>query len=709
MEETVERKTGIWGAFLVMGIFGMFSNGCSGREIAYPEAERGSQVDTYHGVEVPDPYRWLEDLDSEATARWVEAENAIARPYLDGISAREAIEKRLAELWSYERYGLPFKEGGKVFYTRNDGLQDQDVLYVADSLEGEPKELIDPNGFSEDATISLAAYSVSPDGRVIAYGVSDGGTDWKTWKVRDVETAEDFPDDLRFLKFSDASWARDSSGFYYSRYPEGPDGDGDGSAAVSCYYHSVGTAQSEDVLVYSLPDRPTQNPYATVTEDGRYLIFTVREGYTANAIHYKSLSSPDSEVNRLLDEWDGLYEFRGNEGAVFFLETTKEAPRSRIVAIDVTQPADWREVVPEAAETLVGASYIGGRFVARYLKDAHAVVKVFDVEGSLVRHVDLPGIGSVEGFSGHADAPETFYAFTSYTTPRTIHRYDVETGEESLFRRPDIDVDFDAYETEQVFFTSKDGTRVPMFITHRKGMERNGGNPTLLYGYGGFNISLTPSYQTSYMVWLEMGGVLAIPNLRGGGEYGEEWHIAGTKLDKQNVFDDFIAAAEWLIADNITSTPKLAIRGASNGGLLVGAAMTQRPELFGAVHAAVGVLDMLRYHLPSANARQWSSDYGLSEVEEEFQALYAYSPYHNIEEGACYPPALITTADHDDRVVPWHSFKFGAALQNGQKCDSPILVRVETRAGHGAGKPRWMQIEEIADQWAFFADVLSLR
>jgi len=688
----------------------LFIGGCGSERLQYPDSERGAHVDSYHGTEVPDPYRWLEDLDSEQTARWVAAQNGLSEPYLEGIPKREGFKKRLTELWSYERYGLPFKEGGRYFFTRNDGLQDQDVLFVTDSLEGEPRVLIDPNSFSEDATVSLAAYEVSPNGKHIAFGTSDGGSDWKTWKIREIETGKDLADELKYTKFTDVSWARDGSGFYYSRYPVGPDGEADGSASVSVYLHRIGTGQDEDEFIYSLPAELAQNPYATVSEDGKYLVIPVSKGYKANAIYYKLLDRPGSEVEPLLDKWDALYEYLGNEGSLFYFETTNDAPRSRIVAIDIRKPdpANWREIIPETPEALVGTSYVGGIFVAHYLHDAHSLVKVLKTDGGLLGEVQLPGIGSAGGFSGHAGDPETFYSYTSYTSPPSIYRYDVTTGESTLFKKPEVPIDLEAFETEQAFFTSKDGTRVPMFITSRKGIERNGQNPTLLYGYGGFNIPLTPGYDTARMAWLEMGGILAIPNLRGGGEYGEEWHEAGTKLNKQNVFDDFIAAAEWLIENQYTSTPKLAIQGGSNGGLLVGAAMTQRPELFAAVHCAVGVLDMLRYHTASANARDWSSDYGLSENEAEFHAQYAYSPYHNIKDGESYPPTLVTTADHDDRVVPWHSFKFGAALQHAQGSSNPILVRVETRAGHGAGKPTWMRIEEIADQWAFFAKMLGM-
>ncbi len=677
---------------------------------AYPPAARPDHTDDYFGTAVADFYRWMEDLDAPEVAAWVEAQNAIAEPFLAAIPGHGEIEARLTEVWNYERFGIPFKEGGRYFFSRNDGLQDQDVVYVAESLDGEPRVFIDPNTFSEDATVALAGLSVSPDGRYAAYATSDGGTDWNSWHVREVETGQDLADEVAFTKFTSASWLPNGSGFFYSRYPVGPDGQGDGQAQVAIWFHRVGTSQDADELVYEVEDSESQNPYGTVTEDGRYLIIDLFEGYNSNAVYYRDLGAPGDGVVRLLDRWDGLYTFMGNDGPVFFFHTNNDAPRYRVVAIDIRRPdpEHWTVIIPEAEETLGSAFFVGGHFVGQYLKDARSLVRIFDRTGAWLRDVELPGIGTAGGFGGKAGDPETFFSFQSFTVPPTLFRYDVATGETSVYRETRVNVDTEGYETTQVFFTSSDGTRVPMFITHKRGLEMNGENPTLLYAYGGFNISLTPAFSVTRMVWMEMGGILAIPNLRGGGEYGEEWHLAGTKTRKQNVFDDFIAAAEYLIAQGYTSPPKLGIQGGSNGGLLVGAVMTQRPDLFGAALPAVGVLDMLRYHTASLNARQWSSDYGLSENQEEFRALYAYSPVHNVEEGACYPPTLVTTADRDDRVVPWHSFKFGAALQHAQGCANPILVRVETRAGHGAGKPTWMQIEEVADAWAFLKWALGV-
>lgn len=669
----------------------------------YPEAHRSDHTDDYFGTVVPDPYRWMEELEDPDLATWVEAQNDIAMPFLEGMAGHGEIQARLTELWNYERFGIPSKEGGLYFFTRNDGLQDQDVLYVAESLEAEPRVLIDPNNFSDDATIALAGTSVSPDGRYIAYAISDGGTDWNTWHVRDVETGEDLPDAVAYTKFTGASWLPNGTGFFYSRYPSGPGGEGDGQAQVEIYFHPVGMDQDADELVYAVEDSESRNPYGTVTDDGRYLIIRVGEGFNENAIYYRDLGAPSGQVVRLLDEWDALYTFVGNEGPVFFFHTNKDASRNRLIAIDIREPdpSGWDDIIPEAEETLESVSFVGGTFIAQYLRDANSLVRLFGLDGGVIRDVELPGIGTAGGFGGHAEHPETFFSYQSYTVPPTLFRYDVSTGESAIYRETTIDVDSGEYETIQVFYESADGTRVPMFLTYKSGLEMNGQNPTLLYGYGGFNISGTPSFRVDRLVWMEMGGIFAHANLRGGGEYGREWHQAGTKTNKQNVFDDFIAAGEYLISEGYTSTPRLAIQGGSNGGLLVGAVLTQRPELFGAALPAVGVLDMLRYHTASLNARQWSSDYGLSENEEEFRALHAYSPYHTVKGGSCYPPTLVTTAHRDDRVVPWNSFKFAAALQHGQGCENPILMRVETRAGHGAGKPTWMRIEEVADAWAF--------
>jgi prolyl oligopeptidase len=681
----------------------------------YPATTRGSIVDRYHGTEVPDPYRWMEAPSADLSA-WIAAQNELAQPYLDSIPARETFRKRLTELWDYEQYGytwlddksrMPVKKGGRYFFVEKSGKQNQGVLYWAPSLDAEPRVLVDANALSADATASLADYSISPDGRFVAYAVSDGGTDWDTWHVREVESGRDLLDLIGDTKFTGVSWLPDASAFYYSRYPKGADGKGDDQKQVSVYRHRLGTAQADDEHVYSITDNDRHNPYGYVTTDGRWLVFVISYGFDKNAIHLRDLSQADAPVVRLLDQWDGLYDFLGAMNGRLYFKTTQGAPLGRVIAIDPANPAP-AEVVPEAKSTLYQASIVGGHVIASYLEDARSRVVVHRQDGSLRGDIRLPGHGTVIGFPDAAMESETFFAYTDYLTPLALYRYDVAKDEVQPFRKPTVSFDSAPYVTEQVFYTSRDGTRVPMFITRRKDAKLDGSNPTLLYGYGGFDVSLTPSYGVSVAAWLEQGGIYAVANLRGGGEYGADWHDAGTKTKKQNVFDDFIAAAEWLISKRYTAPAKLAIQGGSNGGLLVGAVMAQRPELFGAALPAVGVMDMLRYHTASANAYAWSSDFGTVEDADQFRALAAYSPVHNLKPGRCYPPTLVTTADHDDRVVPWHSFKFAAALQYAQTCASPAIIRIETRAGHGAGKPTWMLVENYANQWAFLAKHLGM-
>ena len=678
----------------------------------YPPARKSDQVDDYHGVKVADPYRWLEDLDSEETRNWVEAENKLSFGYLAAIPERNTLKERLTKLWNYEKYGIPFKEGSRYFYTRNSGLQNQAVLYTVTSLDAQPQMVLDPNTLSADGTVALSGLQVSPDGKFIAYSLSASGSDWQEWKVRDVETARDLSDHLKWVKFSGASWTRDGKGFFYSRYDE-PKGNTLKSTNYfqKVYFHKLGTSQTEDVLVYERPDQKDWLFGGTVTEDGNYLVITVFQGTDVKSrVFYKDLKAKDAPVVKLLDDFDAAYSFVGNEGSRFWFQTDLQAPRGKLIEIDTANPArsNWKVVVPEGKETLQATSFVNNKFVLNYLKDAYTQVKIYDSTGKLVNEVGFPGIGSAEGFGGKATDKETFYAFTGFTTPTTIYRYDMTTGKSTIFRQPKVDFNPADYETKQVFYRSKDGTKVPMFITHKKGLKLDGNNPTYLYGYGGFNISLSPAFSVSNLVWMEMGGVYAQPNLRGGGEYGEEWHQGGMKLRKQNVFDDFIAAAQWLIDNKYTSTPKLAIGGGSNGGLLVGVALTQRPDLFGAALPAVGVMDMLRFQTFTIGWA-WVSDYGSSDNAEEFKALYAYSPLHNIKPGTSYPPTMITTADHDDRVWPGHSFKFAAALQAAQAGDAPILIRIETKAGHGAGKPTSKIIEEAADRWAFLVKTLEMK
>ena len=684
----------------------------AGTPLVYPVTKKVDQNDNYHGTMVADPYRWLEDANGADTKEWVDAQNKVTQAYLAQIPEREAIRKRLTTLWNYERYSVPVKEGGRYFYSRNDGLQNQAVLYTMQHLADAPRLLLDPNTLAADGTVALAGTAISPNGKLLAYGTAASGSDWNEWKVRDIDTGKDLDDHLKWVKFSGASWSRDGKGFYYSRYdaPQEATKLADVNYYQKVYFHKVGTPQAADTLVYDRPDEKEWGFGATVTDDGHYLVITVTKG-TAHKyrIFTKDLTKPNAPVLPLIDNFDASWDFVDNVGSVFYFSTDSSAPRGRVLAIDVRAPqrANWRVVVPEAAQTLVSTHMLGGQLLLSYMADARSVVKVVDIDGKPVREVALPAIGTVGGFDGKRADSETFYSFTGFTVPTTIYRYDMKTGKSSVFRQPKVDFDPAAYETRQQFFTSRDGTRVPMFIVAKKGLKFDGGNPTYLYGYGGFNISMTPGFSAANLAWMEMGGVYVMANLRGGGEYGEAWHEAGTKLHKQNVFDDFIGAAEWLIANKVTSPAKLAIGGGSNGGLLVGAAMTQRPELFAAAIPQVGVMDMLRFHKFTIGWA-WTSDYGSSDNADQFAALVKYSPLHNLKPGTCYPATMITTADHDDRVVPAHSFKFAATAQAAQGGSAPVIIRIDTKAGHGAGKPTAKQIEEVADRWGFVAHALHM-
>jgi prolyl oligopeptidase len=680
----------------------------------YPQTKKVDQVDDYHGVKVPDPYRWLEDdvRTSKDVADWVTAENKVTFGYLGAIPERETIKNRLTTLWNYEKFSVPFKRNGRYFFSKNDGLQNQSVYYTMNSLTDKPRVLLDPNTWSKDGTVALAGLSVSDDAKYLAYAIAEAGSDWISWHVVDVESGTVLPDEIRWSKFSGASWTKDGKGFFYSRYPE-PAGDKFHSLNrnQTLYYHRLGTSQSSDVVVYARPDQPEWSIGGDVTEDGRYLIITMSKGTAEKyQVVVKDLGEPYAMPQTLVDNWDNEYSFIGNDGPVLFFKTDLNAPRHRVIGIDLRNPKRdaWKEVIPQSDATLVDVDYTGHHLVGKYLRDAKSEVNIYTTAGKLDRSVDLGGIGTASGFGGRSDDAETFFSFASYATPTSIYRYNVETGEKSLLFRAKAAVNPDDYVVKQVFFTSKDGTKVPMFITHKKTLKLDGNNPTLLYGYGGFNISQTPGFSISRMAWIQMGGVYAVANLRGGGEYGEDWHQAGTKLHKQNVFDDFIAAAEYLEKNGYTKPSKLAVAGGSNGGLLVGAVITQRPDLFGAALPAVGVMDMLRFNKFTAG-RFWVDDYGSSDNADEFKALYAYSPYHNIRKGTRYPATLITTADTDDRVVPGHSFKFAAAIQEAQSAPAPVLIRIETRAGHGAGKPTSKQIEEIADQYAFLVKNLGMK
>jgi prolyl oligopeptidase len=686
--------------------------------LRYPETRRTDQVDVYHGTRVADPYRWLEDdvRHSPEVAAWVAAQNKVTSAYLSAIPQREAIRKRLTELWNYPKYSAPHKEGGRYFFSKNDGLQNQYVLYTMESLDGTPRVLIDPNKWSKDGTVALAGLSFSDDGKYLAYGVAEAGSDWTHWKAMEVAGGKVFDDEIKWVKFSVASWTRDDKGFYYSRFPEPKPGEKFQGLPLNqkLYYHKLGTPQSEDALVYEMPDQPRWEVSGHVSNDGKYLLLSIGDGTTSrrNRILYKDLTRPDGKFVALIDNFDSRNRFLDNVGEVFYLQTDLNAPRGKVVAIDLARPGkeNWKEVLPEAKEKLQAAHLVGNQLIANYLKDARSQVKAFSLDGQFIREIELPGLCSASGFGGKRGDEETFYTVQSFATPPSTYRLDLKTGKSTLFRRDEVKFNPDDYEVQQVFYTSKDGTKVPMFLSSKKGIKLDGSNPTLLYGYGGFDIPLVPDFRVYRLAWLEMGGIFAQANLRGGGEYGEEWHKAGTRLHKQNVFDDFIAAAQWLIDHKYTRTEKLAIQGGSNGGLLVGAVMTQRPELFGACLPAVGVMDMLRFQKFTAG-RFWVDDYGSSDNAEEFQALYAYSPYHAILRHGKrkYPATLVTTADTDDRVVPGHSFKFIAALQWAQTGPAPVLARIETRAGHGAGKPTAKQIEEVADQWAFLVKNLDMK
>ncbi|MBD3672037.1 MAG: S9 family peptidase [Planctomycetaceae bacterium] len=679
-----------------------------------PDTEKVDHVDVYHGTKVADPYRWLEDdvRESKEVAAWVEKQNEQTFGYLHAIPEREQIKQRLTKLWNYEKFSSPFKRGGRYYFYKNDGLQNQYVLYVSETLEGEPRVLIDPNQWTEDGTRSLSGTYFSDDGKYVAYGVSEAGSDWKKFQIMEIESGTILDEVLDWVKFSGAEWTKDSAGFFYNRYPAVEEGDEFQNLNLNqkVYYHRVGTPQSDDVMVYERPDHPEWGFGCDVSEDGNWLILTVWKGTDDKyQIFYRDLTESLAGFKQLVDKFENEYSFLGNDGPVFYFQTDVDAPRGRVIAIDTTQPEkeNWKEIIPQADETLRGVSLVGNHFLAGYLKDARSQEKVFAMDGTLVREVEFDGIGSASGFSGKRDDTETFYSFSSFDTPPSIYRYDIATGESRLLRQAAVDFDGSEYVVEQVFYESKDGTKIPMFLTHRKDLKKDGNNPTLLYGYGGFNIAITPGFSISRAAWLEMGGVLAVANLRGGGEYGETWHRAGTKLQKQNVFDDFISAAEWLIDEKYTSTPKLAVQGRSNGGLLVGAVMTQRPDLFGACLPGVGVMDMLRFHKFTAG-RFWVDDYGSSDDPEEFEALYAYSPYHNLKPETSYPPTMVTTADTDDRVVPGHSFKFAARLQEYHTGDAPVMIRIETKAGHGSGKPTTKIIEEVADEWSFLVENLEM-
>ena len=672
------------------------------QSMSYPETRKGDVVDTYFGTEVADPYRWLEDDRSEETENWVKAQNEVTFAHLESIPYREKIETRLTELWNYEKISAPFKEGDYTYFYKNDGLQNQYVVYRQKGDE-EPEVFLDPNTFSEDGTTSLAQLTFSDDGSLAAYSISEGGSDWRKIRVIDAETKEQLEEPLVDVKFSGVSWVG-NEGFYYSSYdkPEGSELSAK-TDQHKLYYHELGTDQSDDKLVFGGTDAEKHRYVGgSVTDDDRYLLISAANSTSGNKLFLKDLTDEGSELVTILDHTDSDTRVLDNDGSKLYLVTNLDAPNQRVVTVDANNPApeNWEDFIPET-ENVLSVSTGAGYIFAEYMVDAVAQVKQYAYNGDMVREVQLPGVGSIGGFSGKKEADELYYTFTNYSTPSTIYKFDPDQGGSEVYAESGADFDPANYESKQVFYTSKDGTEVPMIITYKKGTKLDGSNPTILYGYGGFNISLTPSFSIANAAWLEMGGVYAVANLRGGGEYGKDWHKAGTKLQKQNVFDDFIAAAEYLIEKDYTSPERLAIRGGSNGGLLVGAVMTQRPELFAVALPAVGVLDMLRYHTFTAGAG-WAYDYGTAnDSKEMFEYLLGYSPVHNVEEGVAYPATLITTGDHDDRVVPAHSFKFAAELQDKAGGENPQLIRIETNAGHGAGTPVSKTIEQYSDIFGF--------
>jgi prolyl oligopeptidase len=685
--------------------------------LAYPAARKVEQTDDYFGTTVSDPYRWMEDVDSAELKTWIDAENELTQGYLAKVPLRETMQRRLMELINFERYTAPERRGTRYFYSHNSGLQNQNVLYWQEGLDGEPKVLLDPNTFSADGTVAISGISITDDGSLAAYSIAEAGSDWTKWHVRNVTTGEDLPDVVEWSKFSGASWLKDGSGFFYARYDE-PAADAAEAEALKTanyfhkiYFHKLGTPQSEDKLIFHRPDDGELNLGAQVTDDGRYLVIHQSKGTSPNnELAVQDLLDPAKPLLKLIDIPDATYGPINNDGTLFWLLTTLDAPNGKIISIDLNQPGreHWKTVIPESANKLSDISIIDNTFIVNYLADAQSRVELRRLDGSLIEQLHLPAIGTAYGFGGLRGDTETFYQFSNFTTPGTTYRLDMKTRKSSLFRQPKLLFDPALYETKQVFAESKDGTRVPMFISHKKGLVLDGTAPTLLYAYGGFNISLMPEFSPSHVMWMEMGGVYAQASLRGGGEYGEAWHDAGTRVRKQNVFDDFISLAEWLVTNQYTAPERLAISGGSNGGLLVAACELQRPELFGAVVAQVGVMDMLRFDKFTIGWA-WKEEYGSpSEDEAEFEAIYKYSPLHNIRPSVSYPATLITTGDHDDRVFPAHSFKYAAALQEAQTGPKPILIRVETRAGHGAGMPLSKRIEATVDQYAFMARELQI-
>ncbi len=683
------------------------------QKIEYPTARRVDQVDVFHGVSVADPYRWMEESDTPEWNEWIAAQNKITDAYLAGIPQRAKIKDQLTAMWNYERFSAPSKVAdGFYLYSKNDGLQNQSVIYRSKSIDDPGEIFFDPNKLRADGTAALNGSAFTEDGKLWAYGVSEAGSDRTTWRVRDTTTGKDLPDSLAPNRQGISAWLKDNSGFYYSSYAPVEKGQELKQATKfqKIYFHKLGTPQSADYVVYERPDNGDYFSSAEVSDDGNWLIVRVSKGTERmNMIYFKNLTMEKAPFIPLIDNLENSWNFLGNDGSTFYFQTDKDAPRGRVVSRNVLDRSMiWKEIVPQSADTLNGVSFVNNQFVLNYLKDAATAIKIYNIDGSFVRDVKLPGIGSAGGFGGKRSDRETFYSYSSFNTPPTIYRYDMKTGESKMFRTAGVKMDPSKYEVKRVFYPSKDGTKVPMFLTYKKGLKLNGKNPTLLYGYGGFNISTTPNFTVSRIAWLDMGGIYASACIRGGAEYGKDWWKAGSRLNKQNTFDDFAWAGKWLIANKYTSTPKLAIQGGSNGGLLVGAVLNQNPELFGAAIPQVGVMDMIRFDKFTIGWA-WRSDYGDPTNAEDFKVMYAYSPYHNAKPGTKYPPTLVTTADHDDRVHPAHSFKYTAAMQHAQAGDAPIMIRVQVRGGHGAGLPTSLQIQQQADLYAFLYKSLGMK
>jgi len=681
-------------------------------KLDYPKPRRGDQVDDYSGTKVADPYRWMEETESAETTAWIEAENKLTNAYLSTIPERESIKKRLTEIWNYERYSAPSKVGDFYIYSKNDGLQNQSVLYKAKSIDDPGSVFFDPNKIREDGTAALNGSAFTDDGKLWAYGISQAGSDRTEWHVMDTATGKDLPDTLAPNRQGVNAWLKDNSGFYYTGYPPAEKGQELKKTTFfqKLYFHKMGTPQSDDYVVYERPDNAEYFSGGEISEDGNWLIITVGKGTERmNMVYFKNLTMQKSPIIPLVENLNNSWNFLGNDGSTFYFQTDKDASRGKIVSRNVLDRSMiWKDIIPESKDTLNGVSFINNQFVLNYLQDAHTAIKIYDIDGKFVRDVDLPGIGTAGGFGGKRTESETFYSYSSYNAPPTIYRYDMKTGKSSVFRQSNVKFDPTKFEVKEVFFTSKDGTKVPMFLTYKKGLKLNGKNPTILNGYGGFNIPSTPGFSIARVAWLEMGGIFAVACIRGGSEYGKDWWKGGSRLNKQNVFDDFAYAGKYLIANKYTSTPKLAIQGGSNGGLLVGAVLNQNPGLFGAALPAVGVMDMLRFDKFTIGWA-WKSDYGDPANAEDFKAMYAYSPYHNAKPGTKYPATLVTTADHDDRVFPAHSFKYTAAMQNAQAGDAPVLIRIQVRGGHGAGLPTALQIEQQADIYGFLVKNLKMK